>query len=80
MSNYVPQAENLTWEEWASAFVGYNGVANIPLPLAETDWKTWADHIGLLPDFEGYNVPEAAPFERWQDWAEALSLALIGSP
>ena len=79
MSFFVPQADTLSWEEWASAFVGYNLIPNIPLPPDETEWATWADELGLLPTFEGYNVPEPVQFERWQDWAEALSLTLVAS-
>ena len=79
MSFFVPQTEQLTWDEWASAFVGFSNITNVPLPSDESDWKAWADSLQYLPTLEGYRVPEPALFERWQEWAEQLSGSLLGT-
>jgi hypothetical protein len=50
----------------------------LPVPDAETDWKSWAAGLLAIDVFINQNIPSPYSFENWQDWASAVLNVMNG--
>jgi hypothetical protein len=67
----------ITWEEWNGSFLLFYGEELVPFN-EEAQWKETALNIISLPTFSVYGLPDPAFYDKWQDWAEQLTLLING--
>lgn len=70
--SFIPDPRGMDWEDWVSAFVGYNpDIRPMVDPLA-VPWEDFGRRLSLIEA----NTPRPDFFESWQSWAFALQRAL----
>lgn len=67
-----------SWEDWNGQVIHYFGEQQFPVVLEE-NWQELARAISVSPLFDEYGVPRPETFERWQDWATALTSLINGN-
>jgi hypothetical protein len=72
---FLPQYS--TWEDWNGNLLHYFGEQQFPY-LPEDRWLEVAQAVTVNPVFDKYAVPNPEMFERWQDWANNLIVAING--
>jgi hypothetical protein len=66
-----------TWDEWNGNLLHYFGEQQFPC-LPEIRWQEVARAVTVNPVFDKYAVAAPETFQRWQDWAIALTAAING--
>jgi hypothetical protein len=51
---------------------------SLPIPDADTDWKSWAAGLLAIDVFINQNIPDPYGFDEWQDWASAVLNVMNG--
>jgi hypothetical protein len=70
-------SELSTWEEWNGNFIIYYGQLNIPYH-SEENWKDTASVIASTFTFSAFPIPSPETYNKWQDWANEVSLIING--
>jgi hypothetical protein len=62
----------MEFDQWASLMCEQYSGQQLPVPDAQTDWKSWAAGLLAIDVFINQNIPSPYSFENWQDWAEQM--------
>jgi hypothetical protein len=69
---FIPDPRGIVWEDWVSAFVGYNPELRSSVDPLAVPWEDFARRLTLVDA----NTPRPDFFEDWRSWAEALRRSL----
>lgn len=47
--------------------------APIPRLLDESNWRTWASYVILIPDIAALGPAQPQSYSNWRDWAAAFN-------
>ncbi len=68
----------MEFDQWASLMCEQYAAQQLPVPDAETDWKSWAAGLLAIDVFVNQNIPSPYSYENWEDWASALLNVMNG--
>jgi hypothetical protein len=65
-----------TFESWAALMCEQYAANQLEIPNENTDWKAWGNGIKAIDVFTNEAIPNTDDYEEWQDWVEALLVAV----
>lgn len=65
-----------TFDSWASLMCELYAAQQLEIPSATTEWKVWGNGIKAIDVFTNEAIPNTDDYEEWQDWVEALLVAV----
>jgi hypothetical protein len=74
---FFPCGTNMPWEDWNGNLIMFYGEEPIPYNT-ENEWRNTAQSVAQLTTFQVFPVPDPDTFEKWQDWAEELTMIING--
>jgi hypothetical protein len=74
---FFPCGTNMSWEDWNGNLIMFYGEEPIPYNT-ENEWRNTAQSVAQLTTFQVFPVPDPDTFEKWQDWAEELTMIING--
>lgn len=67
---FLPQPRGLTFLRWARLVTEQLQPYNVPAPIDEAGWKSWAAQLANVPDLVAAEFPNPYGFTNWERWAE----------
>jgi len=74
----IPSSAGLSFPQWAAAVITeLASEYNLPNPVEEGLWQTWATELFHVPGLAERGLPGPASFgEDWRSWSAAFSLVM----
>ena len=69
---------NLTWDTWCARTAEQFAAQQLGT-VPESEWRKWTDGVVGIGYFTRSGVPDSRGFDKWQDWAFALTNAMSTS-
>ena len=77
---FIPVPQYMSLDDWVQAamytMTNYSNLAT----MINEDWKQWGTQFLEDPYLSSLNPPDPYGFDKWQDWADRLVLALNSAP
>lgn len=67
---------NMDFMRWASLLTEELSTYNVPSPVDEESWASWAVSLFNSPNLVSLGLPDPRGFANWQDWAEITTQTL----
>lgn len=67
---------NISLDDWANSLIIDFPNDNVPVFSRGDDWKKWGDVVRQEPTFVENACPGTSVYSDWQDWANAVYLAM----
>ena len=61
---------------WAALLTESLAAYNVPSPVDEESWASWAVSLLNSPILVGLGLPDPRGFAEWKDWAEITTQTL----
>jgi len=79
IQNDVPIPINISFTKWGKLLMASFPSEDIPVPVSENNWRTWASILINLKSFENAPVPLKVQYptdKSWRKWAELFIQSL----
>jgi hypothetical protein len=70
------RAGELELQDWADQLLVELHDYPLPQLMDDDEWKTWGNDVVALGSPATTNCPRTDGYDKWDDWAEAFTLAL----
>ena len=67
---FLPLPEGLKFSEWGALVAEQFAQFGVSAPYNDDSWKTWVCALFYVPELAAMNIPGAAGFDTWSDWAD----------